>query len=236
MKNKYLYFTDVNKLKEFEKVSDRVSDRYVPIYTSEVVKNLSPEFDFVSGTKFSNSCTQHMVHLNIGSSNISISNSYDRSKSFSLYLVSHNVQIPLNLEKQVHIGQNASRLTADFKLNKPDILEAIKNAEQTINTLKNTKIVDRIKSKLQNIVFATPMLRKGFSELDVKSLDNISVYEYINDMINTYICGDYHVVVKNKYGQNVVRKGRVVKSKFTKVVIMNRVFKYINSELPELSI
>lgn len=237
MKTRFAHFDNVDALNHIEKVSPKVSDKYVPIFTSKVIQNLSPEFEFKSGLKFSNANSQHMVYLKYDNqTDIAIANSFDRSRAFSVHLVSNNIHIPLDLDRQIHVGEHAASLTENFKINKSEVVDAIKHAKSIVFKLQRTPAIDRIKTDIINIVFDTPMKRKGFAELDFKiDRDVKTVYTYINAAVDTYIKGEYHIALE-KNGKDIIRKGVKINSRFKKICIMNSIYKYIEKELPEVLI
>jgi len=237
-KVKYSRFDTVEELKNFEVVSDKVSDKYVPIFTSDIIEILSPEYVLDYGEKFSNSNTQHSVFLynKQDNSSIVISNSYDRSLAFSLHLISNSVRVPLDLDRQIHIGHNAASLVEGFKADKQEVFEAIEHAKDVIIKLRQTNIPDYVKEEVTSIVFADKIKQKRFIELDlIVSEKYETCYSFINEVTSRYIKGEYNLVVTaaNEDGEKI-QKGRKLTNRFDKLKITNAVYKYLSKELPEL--
>lgn len=236
MKN--YYFENKDELPALEIVSDKVSPKYVPIYTSKIVDELSSNFEFKHCYFSRNGTTKHIVEMQSENARIKISNSYDRTAALRMYLTTGengNILIPLELGKRVHVGQKAKDLTDDFKNYKNEILQAIDTTATIINTMKTTHIHDKIKEKINQSVFKSPLKRKGFKELDL-DVPGFTVYDYIDNCINQYITGKYNMVITLKNGNEKIRKGREIKSNFSKLQIMNRVYKEILTNIPQLLI
>ena len=239
-KTKFATFNTIEELKAFETVTGNVSKKYVPIYTSEIIEILAPEFHFVSGEKYYNFNSAHTVFLESENGiKIAISNSFDRTRAFSAFLIADEVRIPLNLDRQIHLGQEAAALTENFKANKPEFFVAIEHATAIVRKLKTTNIPQYVKDEVQEIVFAATKKRKGFLELDLNIADNYdNCYTYINTCISRYVKGEYNVVIESKSHKDgeVIRKGVKLGSRFVKLQVTNEVYTYLSTEMPELFI
>jgi len=239
-KTKLALFNSISELTSFENVSGNVSDKYVPIYTSEIIKILEPEFKFVSGEKYCNFNSQHSVFLeNDTGDTIIITNSYDRTRAFSASLIADEIRIPLNLDKQIHLGSEAAALTENFKENKVEFFKAIEHAKDVIRNLKSTNIPDYIKEVVIEKVFAKPLARKGFLELDLTISDNyVTCFTFINSAITRYVNGEYNIALTSKthVDGEVIRKGVKTNSRFIKLQITNEIYSYLKDEIPELFI
>ena len=234
-KSKVRIITDQNELEIFENVSPKVSAKYVPIYTSEVVRDLAPEFKFVEGVRYCSYNTMHSVLLkNEDGDVIVMDNSYDRSRAFSLYFSVGKFNIPLNLDRQIHIGENARHLVEDLTLNKKDIQKAIEDAKTIARNFKDTHIIDDFKKEIIDIVFKQVKSRKNFVELDLIIADGYdNFFDFINTVIDRYYKGQYHVVKKTAKGERI-HKGRVIKSRFGRLQISNNVYKHLAKNHIEL--
>lgn len=233
--SKVQIITDENELETFENVSPKVSNKYVPIYTSEIVRDLAPEYTFVEAVRYCTYNTMHSVLLkNDEGDAIVIDNSYDRTRAFSLHYSIGKFNIPLNLERQVHIGENAKHLVEDLTLNKADIKVAIENAKIIAQNLKETHIIDKFKTDIINIVFKQITSRKNFVELDLDIADSYdNFFDFINTVVDRYYKGEYHIVKKTAKGESI-KKGRVIKSRFSKLKITNKIHKYLVESAIEL--
>ncbi len=144
MKNQI--FKDINTLKAFEIVSSNVSKQYVPVYTSEIIDELSPTFKFIEGVRYHACNSVHSVTLqNKEGDIISIDNSYDRSRAFSLRLNYGQLTIPLDLDRVIHRGESAQLLADELLLDKEILFKAIKNAKTVGLSLKESKIPESFK-------------------------------------------------------------------------------------------
>jgi len=229
---KTLAIKNLQELKKLEKVSSEVSDKYVPISTTKIIEELSPEFTFVSANKVFYGLSRHEVVLKRGEDYILIENSYDRSRSFRLSFLSNGILIPLDLEKVVHIGEFAKNLVEDILVNKDKVIEALHNAKTVVTTLRNSPITLKYKKEIKNVVFEKH-IKKGF-KVDVGSIasryDNF--FDYSATLAERLIDGDY--LYENDKGK--LRKGRKIKSRFLQLDAVNRVIKYLKDNNPAVFI
>ncbi len=235
--SKVQIFNTVGELEEFEYVDSKVSAKYVAIYSSQIIKDLAPEWSFVEGTRFWKRNTAHSVLLeNKEGDRISITNSYDRSAAFSLhYLVKGGIRIPLNLDRQVHIGKNAASLVEDLTLNKDELAIAVKQAKTLVLKMKDTRINDRFKPEIIDIVFSNIVERKDFLELDLTIGDEYTtVYSYITTVVERFFAGHYNYVVKLKSGEEKIRKGKVNTNRFSKLYRTNKLYQHLLEKHLEL--
>jgi hypothetical protein len=224
-------------LKKIEVISKGVSDKYVPIYTSEIIKELEPEFEFVSGSRYFNSLTRHEVILKTTKFNkegdfILIENSYDRSRSFRLSFLSKGILIPLNLEKVVHIGENAQNLTKDLLVNKDEVLKALENAKKIVEYFRSTPISKKLKKDIYGIVFEKH-LNKNF-EIDITIGDSYkTIFDYIDTIVDRFLKGEYFIANKST---NKIRRGTKIKSKFAQITLTNKIYKHLKETYPAIFI
>jgi hypothetical protein len=227
----------IEKIKELEVISSSVSEKYVPIYTSQIIEELAPEFSLVSGSVYFDSRSRHEVVLRTtrfseNGDYILIENSYDRSRSFRLSFLNNGILIPLNLEKIVHRGENAQKLTEDLLVNKEDVLTALENAKLIVSYFKNTKINKKLKKEILEIVFHKH-LKKGF-EIDITiGRSYNTIFSYIETVVDRYIKGEYYIANKST---DKIRRGSKVKSKFTQMTITNKIYKYLKDNFPQIFI
>ena len=107
----------VKDIKKFENISPRVSEKYAPIFSTDLIKILAPEFKLVKAQRTSSGSTGHYVDMiNDKKETIRIYNSYDRTLSFRMSLVSGKYSIDLGTNRVIHRGETASTLTETFKV------------------------------------------------------------------------------------------------------------------------
>ena len=216
----------------------RVSKKYVPIYTDEIVKYLSPEFKFQRGTRFFGYCNAHSVDLDYNGDKLIIENSYDLSRAFSFKYKDAHISIPLDLERQLHIGIKATKVADGFKNNKGDIITAINSAKTIVEKLKTVPALKLFRSDIRKIVFKEVREKEGFSKVNHHTvparLENASVYEYVNYIVDNYFIGKYTYRIKDpKSGLFVVKAGRATKSPFVRLKITNNVYDYLHENYVE---
>lgn len=230
-------FLEKDKIKSIETISSKVSNKYIPILSSNIVDILSPEFIFIDCTRFTPSNSQHQIRLKFREDIISIINSYDGSKAFRMYLSSKNIQIPLNIDRQVHIGQYASSMEDSIKLNKQNLIDSIQLAHQVVDKLKNTPVHKSFEDQLLDVIFYSIKKRDGFQKISITQYGSHfnNMYDYINFYTSEYLSGNY-VVSFIKRGKDSFRKGRPIKSSFRKLAVMNDVYKYVIKNLPQISL
>jgi hypothetical protein len=219
------FIKTLDGLINLERVSNKVSEKYVPIYTTDIIESLEPEFKFSHAYKLNNG-TAHAAILvtfrfNEDGDNILIENSYDRTRAFRLSFLKNSFIIPLDLDKVVHIGDRAKDIETHFAENKENILEALKNAKEIVHYLQVTKIPKKIKNDIKNIVFENQI--KSGKEIDITIASSYdSIFTYTETLIDRFVNGEYHTIKDGK-----VRKGRKVKSNFRKLQLTNKIYKYL---------
>jgi hypothetical protein len=235
--NKVNQIKSIEDLKKLEVVSSNVSEKYVPIYTSQIIEELSPEFEFVRATKYFPGGTRHEAVLrttlfNENGDFILIENSYDRSRSFRLSFLNNGILIPLNLEKIVHRGENAQNLANDLLVNKDEVLAALENAKKIVAYFKSTKISKKLKKEIFEIVFEKHLEKRY--EVDVTIADSYdTIFKYIETIVDRYINGEYFIANKST---NKIRKGTKIKSRFTQMNLTNKIYKYLKDNFPAIFI
>jgi len=246
-------------LKDIEVVSGDVSKKYVPIYTSEIVESLKPEFEFDYGYKFGDKSSKHYVQLkNKDEDIIRIYNSFDRSFALRIYFITDDLQFPLvDNGRIVHIGEKAKKIE-DFKDLKKEILKSIPAIKELKANLEN-EIVDLDSEIIAEINRTIPFeviyraeynlrKRKGDtkSKFEVK-FDNyvdtvakkaaengnpLTVYQYLNLSIKNFIDGNYGLihVLNNK---ETKKSGKKITSPFSRVLALFRINNKLQEVLPE---
>lgn len=227
---------DLSEVRKIENIDEKVSKKYVPIYTSEVIEHLSPEFEFNYAVKYYSFNSAHSAYLDFNGATISIENSYDRSRAFSFKYNDGAITIPLDLNRQLHIGEKAKVVVNDISINKDAIIKGIENAKTVVEKLKFAKATDEFKDAIKNIIFKQAIEKDNFVELidaDVASTYK-SVYTYVNATIKKYEEGNYRIKqVSKKDGQMELRHGRKSSSAFLKLQITNAIYEYVAENFPE---
>jgi len=220
----------IEKLKKIEKQSGNTTDKYIPIYTSKIIEDLEPEFKFITGIQYHPGSSRHQVILRYENNDILIENSFDGKRSFRFSFLSNRFIIPLKLDKVVHRGSNAKELTHDLLINKTEIIKSIENAKKLVYHFQSTKIPKKIKNKIFSIVFEKHLKNKNVDITIAKSYNTI--FSYTETIVDRFLEGEYYLI-DNK---SKIKKGRKIKSKFAEIVLINRIYKTLKSEHPEIFI
>lgn len=239
MKTEAVVIKNINELKEIEKPSSYLSEVYVPIYSSRIIEYLEPEYTFIRAEKYYPGSTKHTVTLkNKDDDTIIFFNSYDGKRAFSMIFNYGNISIPLDIDKQVHKGENAKTIQNEIKINKQQIFDAIKYAKHIVNALKATKVREEDKKFIEDEVFKRIKKRENFISLEQFKTNRSTetFFDYIENTVDNYLEGNYHIVIKNAKNQEKNRVGRRVKSKFERLEITNRVFKTLFKNRPDIFI
>ncbi len=231
--NKLQIFHTIKELKAFETVSPKVSAKYVPIYTSELIKILEPEFTLVNGCKPYPSYTTHYVDLvNETGDTIRIYNSFDRRWALSVNLISDGLTIKLGTDRLIHMGQKATNFTEDFEDAKQSILDAIVNAKTFAGVLASTKIEKDLAKAITDSVFRNFIKKDGFQEIvnyaDILIEKDITVKNYINTTLKNFAEGNYTVTISGKK-----RVGRKSSNVFEEVLNKSKIMKLVENEYLE---
>ena len=234
MKDLNLYLETVDELRSIEKVHPSVSKKYVPIYTSDIVEILHPEFRYVHGVQFVKGLTRHYVDLmNKEGDTIRIYNSYDRTLALRVNYITADagVSIDLGIDRLVHIGSKAKDFTDDLSDAKEAIINGVKNAKFIMHKLTNTLVTENMAKEISDIIFVKE-LNKNVQEytnyVDILLEKNIDLKKYIDMSIHNYIEGEYTFVK-----DGVKHNGRKIRSVLRKVRLENKIMKYIKENFPE---
>ena len=229
--NKPNYLKTIEDVKAIENVSPKVSKKYVPIFTSDIINVLSPEFKFVDGCQPVASTTAHYVNLSDGTNTIRIYNSYDRKLALRFAFV-EEVAIDLGVDRLIHLGNKAATFVSSLEDVKKEILTAVNTAVKINTYLSNVKITPEIAKSISNIVFSNIIKKEGFQEytnyIDLL-IPKVSIKAYIYQTLNKYIAGDYVYTIKG-VKKNGKRKG----SLFFKLKKENQLMNFIQEEYVEL--
>ena len=247
-------------LRNIERPSANVSDKYVPIYTSHIVEALKPEFSFDYGYQFGKTSSKHYVQLkNKDQDVIRVYNSFDRTFALRIYFISDDLQFPLvDQGRVVHIGEKA-RNVEDLKELKAEILKsipAIKELKAKLQDEKVTKLDTEIIKEINKIIPEDVLYRteynirnrKGDKKSDLKlefvnyvdtvakkAQENgkpLSLYNYINLSVRNYVDGNYGIKQTYK-GVETLKGGRKIVSPFTRTRTLFRINNQLQEVLPE---
>jgi len=231
--NESIGFDTLEDLKTFERISNKVSKKYVPILSSDIIDALAPEFSFVGGTKFYKYSTSHNIRLYNAEldTEIVFENSYDRSRALVFSVVVDGVFLPINIDRIVHIGQYAKAFVSDTVVNKEAIIEGIKNTTDLVVTLKETKATKEFKTAIEGYVFGIQSKRKGFQgyKLNIASRYKKNVYDYATRLTNDFLEGNYTVTING-----VEKQGTRNGDKFERTRISNKIVKFLKEEYIEI--
>ena len=238
---KCLKGTDVELLKSFEVVSNNVSNKYVPIFSSQIVAAMAPEFEFLEFQKYFGKRTPHSVTLQntVTGEVIKIFNSYDGTMALRMFYVEGNLPIDLGVERLIHRGEKAKDFKESIEDAKFAIIDAVETAKTLNQALENTKVTKKQQKRITEVVFSRVLKRKGVNEVtnyvDVlvetagERGNEFSIKKYILGSIKEFIDGNY------TYVQNGVKKnGRKINSAFGKLEIENEVVQMIEDEFVEV--
>ncbi len=230
-----VYYETVEGIKSFEVLSPKCSKIYAPIYSSEIVKILAPEFKLLTACKWYKNSSKHYVDLtNDKGDHIRIYNSYDRTLSFRMGLVNDNFSVDLGAHRVVHKGETAKELTEKIKEHKQDILDAVETQKELISKFKKTPVTEEMAVKISDAIFEVHRKKKGFQEyrnyIDTSRELNgkMTVYHYINASIGHYIDGNYTITINGKK-----KNGRKVNSVLSRINLELKVMKMLKDEFLE---
>jgi hypothetical protein len=261
MKKNFILNT-VEDVKSIENVALKVSDRYVPIYTTDIIEALAPEFEFVTGYKFGRGkSTKHYVTLkNKDNDQIRIFNSFDASMAFRAYLVSDDIQFSLvDDNRVVHVGDKARSLGDKDAITdiKESIINAIPNMKLLSSKLQDVEVdVDSdIAQKIKEAISKKTLYyynRSKTKAAKAAKTDEVK-YEFVNYTdevvkglqekgkkvsIYTYINLSVKNFIEGNYGfrhpkTKVLSGGRPIKSVTNRISITNRVAKVLEKDFFE---
>ena len=224
---------NVADVKAIENVSENVSERYVPIYSTELIEALAPEFEFQNGLKFRPGSNAHYIDFKgRDGEHLRIYNSYDRSMAIRVDMISEGVSIPLGIDRLIHLGKKAEHFKEDFTEAKKDIIEAVATGQEIDMFLKNTVAVAPITEKITKAVFKIGRTKEQEAKItevnnytDLLLEKGISLKVYLNKTINSFIKGEYTYI-----SDGVKRNGTRRDSMLQKLQCENRVMTLLKEE------
>ena len=222
----------------FEKISPRLSNKYVPIFTSDIINILSPEFKLVGGARIHTSSTTHYVDLESKDGLIRLYNSFDGNLALSANYIVGDIVINLDIERLIHRGNKATTFLDDLKQAKQEIIDAVPAAIEVAKKLHQDSVTPELQKMISDIIFEKEIKKEGFVEytnytdvvVDNKRKDEspVSVASYINSTINNYFKGLYTVTIGS-----VKTTGKKHSSVLTRITFQNKIIKKLRSEKPE---
>ena len=222
MRKDRLEYTSPEAMKEFE-VPSNVSKQYVPIYSTDIIAALEPEFQFTYAMKFFPKQSRHYFEMESDKGKIRVYNSYDRSLALRIAYVA-DIPVDLGVNHLIHRGASAQTFNDNLHELKPLILKAIDSAQLLSNALANTKVTKNLAKEISVIVFAKVIEKEGFQEYKnyTDLLGEMSVTTYIKTTMKNYLEGNYtYVVSGNK------KNGRVLRSALLKMQIEAKIMDFI---------
>jgi len=238
-----IHFTNPDELKVLEHVDARASEKYVAIYSTELIKLLAPEFTFVEAFqlvpnrvgKIRSAHYFDMISAD-GNSHLRFFNSYDRSLALRVSLVADGIMIPLGVDRLVHIGHRAQSFTEDIVDIKKEMLEAAKVAKNINNFMTATPATEDIAKVISKTILFSSLPTKeqkrvteinNFTELLLEK--GISLKDYMKKSINSFLRGDFVILMDGKKVNSRQRRNIPLRLK-----IENRVMRVLEAEYPEV--
>jgi len=232
-------------VENIEHIDPNVSDKYVPVYSTELIDILAPEFEFKGGTLFHPGSTKHSLHfVTKDGDDLVIYNSYDRRLALGFYLKTGDFNVDVGVDRLIHMGQRAKDFAEALENSKADILKNIKNTKTMMYTLAKEEVDATIAANITNIVFGSKLFegreRKATGVQIVNPADmlleikeakdqTVSVKGYIDLTLRNFYEGNYTYLVNG-----VKKVGRPTKQLFQKVTIQNKLVKFLKETYPEL--
>lgn len=223
----------IDDVRAIEEISPYVSEKYVPIYTSNIIEVLEPEFKFEYGYKWYATTSQHYVELKHGEDTVRIYNSFDRSAAFRMFLQG-DVSIDLGVDRLVHIGAKAASFKDDLLASKETIIDAIKKAKEGIAQLGGIQVNSELQKEISDAIFSDEIKKKGFQSYTnlvdvIVEQKGLTVLGYIKSSISNYIKGNYSVT-----NSGTKKTGNEKRAAFTKIQLESKVNKFLIAKYPEL--
>ena len=214
----------LNDVEALEHTSESCSEKYVPIKTTEFIKELK-DFDFIGGYRYRGGSTAHYVRLSKGDDvTVLIENSFDRS--LSLRISFEYNEFVFGRIKQKHLGEPAKEIN-NMKSN---INEWYTNAIKTIDSMRTLNLP---KSDLETIA-KIAMKARGVNLREVHGIEynHSNVLDFIQHLIHGIKNGDFY--------RMSVRSGlkeiKPVQRESLMIEINHKIWKYLIRNNPELQV
>ena len=230
--------TTLNSIKEleyFEKISPKCSDKYVPIYTSKLVKELSKSFKFDFAGRYYKGLNSHFAVLSKGNDiKLYIENSFDRSLSLRVSF-KYN-RFVFGFVKQVHLGESAQAISEHYS----EISSLYDNATTVIDSLTRMKLTQEDQLNILELAFKA-------RNISLKRVNNIKQYldancnaiEFIESVLDLIENGGIEVKDTKLQKGLVGGKTRFTKpskNSYLKIRISKKIYEYLKDAYVELYI
>jgi len=224
--------TSIKELEYFEKISPKCSEKYIPIYTSKLVKELQKGFTFNYASQYRQSINAHYVIMSKGNDvKLFIENSFDRSRSLRISFQYNRFVFGFN--SQIHLGESAKAISEHYD----QIADLYSSSAKVVDALTRIKF-----SKDEQLDILKIMLK--YKNISLKRLHNIEQYldtnltaiEYIDRIIDLYENGGLQVkdvkMTKGLIGGKI-RETKGSKNTFSKVCLSKNIYDYIKEQYIE---
>jgi hypothetical protein len=247
---------NLTELEGIERIDPEVSKQYVPIYTSDIVKALSDESNYVfdHGYQIGNSTKHSVVLKNTeDESIIKIYNSFDRSLALRIYYFTKDggISYPvLNDYRVIHRGEKAKNMVDHINEIKEEVFKSIPRIVKLQNVLGGIKVdlESEAVKKINDILFSYKRnkLAKSYNT-DPEKFEYVNYVDiivnkqkeegevkmtllgYFNSSIKNHLEGNYGV----KYPDGTVKSGRKTTSALAKIELSHKVANMLMEEYPE---
>lgn len=214
-------FKSRKELERFERISSRVSKKYVPIYSTKLVESLEPQFKYIGVNPYSrtgNNGSRHYITMSCGESLLlRIENSFDGTLALRISFQYNN--FVFGFIRQVHIGKNAIDMSTTN-----EISEIYKSALKYVDTLSAIKFTKEEQLQIIEIVAK----ERGISIARLNNPeqytdDNLSAIDFIEKILEIV------------YNQGV-KMSKPLKNDFCKMKVSKKIYKFLDETYPELSL
>lgn len=200
-------------LKRLKKLENGIlnSKSYIPIKSTEFLQKNNLVDNIVN--IFMLSGTAHIINLNVDGVNISIINSYNRERAFSIRLYINGMFMPLGLERIIHRGPRAKSIEDITEAELKGIIRSKKNYHIE---LKSIPLFSRVVEEIERVLFRNQKVMF----IDTPNTNNLG--DYLESIMQIYKEGDYYIARNKK-----LRKARKKTSINGYLNICNRVYKVL---------
>jgi len=230
MKLAFSNIKTIEDIKRFERISTRVSSKYVPIYTSNLVESLSEGFSIISGSIYRYTSNAHYIVLGSNKNDklkLYIDNSFDRTVALRISFMYKN--LIFGFIKQVHMGESAS----DISHNYDSVSELYIKASSFIDTLSKYQLDEEDRQVIVEQLFKERgiPLNRVVEESIFKFKESETTLEYFDRIIGLLMSGEFQI-----NSTKGIKLARASKSQFLKISMNKRIYTYLTKHNPELAI
>lgn len=216
--------TNKEEVKDFEKVSSSLSEKYVPMKTSEYIATFEPMFEFSKARQYRKGSSAHYVELNKGEDiNVYIENSFDGT--LSMRIAFRFQDFIFGKVRQIHKGIPAVNMNS----NKSDIVKLYDQASRTTDSMRETDFTKEEKDMICEVALAVKSKKSKF----VKGItyDTKNGLDFVVTLLSDIREGNLEY--KTAKGWRPLRE---TKSQMTMVEISNAIWGVIHKKFPEFYI